>query len=142
MLPNPTTMTSGRTRPPPPDGSLASDTATGPDRPRWLDHVTRRTIHDLLAAARARYVRIEPEATFDAMRRGALLIDTEPQRAAPGTHADARPAPDNTAAVTGQPSSSTEHPRRRPSGTGQNRRRHGETPAGGTGHRRRIGRPA
>ncbi len=26
--------------------------------------------------------------------------------------------------------------------TGQHRRRHGETPAGGTGHRRRIGRPA
>ncbi len=38
--------------------------------------MTRRTIHDLLAAARARYVRIEPEAAFDAMRRGALLIDT------------------------------------------------------------------
>jgi rhodanese-related sulfurtransferase len=38
--------------------------------------VSRRTIHDLLAAARARYVRVEPVAAFDAMRRGALLIDT------------------------------------------------------------------
>lgn len=36
----------------------------------------RRTIHDLLAAARTRYVRMEPAAALDAMRRGALLIDT------------------------------------------------------------------
>jgi rhodanese-related sulfurtransferase len=38
--------------------------------------VTRRTtVHDLLAAARARYRRIGPAAAFDAVRRGALVID-------------------------------------------------------------------
>ena len=36
----------------------------------------RRTIHDLLAAARARYIRVEPAAAYDATLRGALLIDT------------------------------------------------------------------
>jgi len=37
---------------------------------------SRRTVHDLLAAARARYDRLEPAAAFDAVRAGALLIDT------------------------------------------------------------------
>jgi rhodanese-related sulfurtransferase len=42
----------------------------------------RRTIHDLLAAARARYQRLTPVEAFTAMRAGALLIDlrTDAQR--------------------------------------------------------------
>ena len=36
----------------------------------------RRTINDLLAAARARIDRLTPGAALDAMRRGALLVDT------------------------------------------------------------------
>lgn len=35
----------------------------------------RRTIHDLLARARARYQRLTPVEAFTAMRAGALLID-------------------------------------------------------------------
>lgn len=35
----------------------------------------RRTIHDLLAQARARYIRLEPERAFAEMASGALLID-------------------------------------------------------------------
>jgi rhodanese-related sulfurtransferase len=42
----------------------------------------RRTIHDLLARARARYQRVTPLEAFTAMRAGALLIDirTDTQR--------------------------------------------------------------
>jgi rhodanese-related sulfurtransferase len=42
----------------------------------------RRTIHDLLAGARARYRRLTPAEAFAAMRAGALLIDirTDAQR--------------------------------------------------------------
>jgi rhodanese-related sulfurtransferase len=42
----------------------------------------RRTIHDLLAGARARYRRLTPAEALAAMRAGALLIDirTEGQR--------------------------------------------------------------
>jgi rhodanese-related sulfurtransferase len=42
----------------------------------------RRTIHDLLAAARARYRRLTPAEALAAMRAGALLVDirTETQR--------------------------------------------------------------
>jgi rhodanese-related sulfurtransferase len=42
----------------------------------------RRTIHDLLAGARARYRRVGPAEAFAAMRAGALLIDirTDAQR--------------------------------------------------------------
>jgi rhodanese-related sulfurtransferase len=36
----------------------------------------RRTIHDLLAGARARYRRLTPAEALAAMRAGALLIDT------------------------------------------------------------------
>src|SRR5689334_7071605 len=36
----------------------------------------RRTIHDLVAAARARYERIEPIQAWQAMADGAVLIDT------------------------------------------------------------------
>ena len=36
----------------------------------------RRTIHDLLASARARYRRVTPAEALAAMRAGALLIDT------------------------------------------------------------------
>jgi rhodanese-related sulfurtransferase len=36
----------------------------------------RRTIHELLERARARYRRVEPAEAFAAMRAGALLIDT------------------------------------------------------------------
>jgi rhodanese-related sulfurtransferase len=36
----------------------------------------RRTVHDLLDAARARYDRLTPAAAYDAMRAGAMLIDT------------------------------------------------------------------
>jgi len=35
----------------------------------------RRTIHDLLAQARARYSRLEPESALAAMASGALLVD-------------------------------------------------------------------
>jgi rhodanese-related sulfurtransferase len=38
--------------------------------------VERRTINELLAEARARIDRLTPEAAMDAMRRGALLVDT------------------------------------------------------------------
>jgi rhodanese-related sulfurtransferase len=38
--------------------------------------VERRTINELLAEARARIDRVTPEAAMDAMRRGALLVDT------------------------------------------------------------------
>jgi rhodanese-related sulfurtransferase len=42
----------------------------------------RRTIHQVLADARARYRRLEPREAFAAMQAGALLIDTrtDPQR--------------------------------------------------------------
>jgi rhodanese-related sulfurtransferase len=36
----------------------------------------RRTIDDLLAAARARYRRLEPAAAFAAVQAGAVLVDT------------------------------------------------------------------
>ena len=36
----------------------------------------RQTIHDLLAATRARYRRLEPAEAFAAMQAGALLVDT------------------------------------------------------------------
>ena len=36
----------------------------------------RRTIHDLLAGARARYRRLDPAEAFVAMQAGALLVDT------------------------------------------------------------------
>jgi rhodanese-related sulfurtransferase len=36
----------------------------------------RRTVHDLLDAARARYGRLTPAAAFDAVRAGAILVDT------------------------------------------------------------------
>jgi rhodanese-related sulfurtransferase len=36
----------------------------------------RRTVHDLLADARARYRRLEPAAAFAAVQAGALLLDT------------------------------------------------------------------
>jgi rhodanese-related sulfurtransferase len=36
----------------------------------------RRTIHDLLAEARARYRRLEPDEAHAAMQAGALLVDT------------------------------------------------------------------
>jgi rhodanese-related sulfurtransferase len=44
--------------------------------------VGRRTIHDLLAAARARYQRLTPAEALAATRAGALLIDlrTDTQR--------------------------------------------------------------
>jgi rhodanese-related sulfurtransferase len=46
----------------------------------------RTTIHDLLAAARARLERLEPEAAAAAARDGALLVDlrSERQRAGDG----------------------------------------------------------
>jgi rhodanese-related sulfurtransferase len=40
----------------------------------------RQTIHDLLAAARARYRRLEPAEAFAAMQAGALLVDTRTDR--------------------------------------------------------------
>jgi rhodanese-related sulfurtransferase len=46
-----------------------------------------RSIDELLAAARARLDRIGPQAAYQAMRRGAVLVDTRPaaQRAEHGT---------------------------------------------------------
>jgi rhodanese-related sulfurtransferase len=46
----------------------------------------RRTIHQVLADARARYRRLEPGEAFAAMQAGALLIDTrtDPQRGRDG----------------------------------------------------------
>jgi rhodanese-related sulfurtransferase len=46
----------------------------------------RRTIDDLLASARARLDRLEPEDALAAVQRGALLVDirSEPQRARDG----------------------------------------------------------
>jgi rhodanese-related sulfurtransferase len=38
--------------------------------------IDRRTVHDLLDAARARYTRIDAVAAYQAMCDGALLIDT------------------------------------------------------------------
>jgi rhodanese-related sulfurtransferase len=38
--------------------------------------VARRTIHELLAEARSRLARLDPEAALDAQRQGALLVDT------------------------------------------------------------------
>jgi rhodanese-related sulfurtransferase len=38
--------------------------------------LTRKTIDDLLAEARARLQRLEPEDALEAQRRGALLVDT------------------------------------------------------------------
>ena len=40
----------------------------------------RRTIHDLLARARARYPRVEPAAAHAAMQAGVLLIDIRTDR--------------------------------------------------------------
>jgi rhodanese-related sulfurtransferase len=40
----------------------------------------RRTIHQLLADARARYRRLEPREAFAAMQAGAVLIDTRTDR--------------------------------------------------------------
>ena len=40
----------------------------------------RRTIHQLLADARARYRRLEPREAFAAVQAGALLIDTRTDR--------------------------------------------------------------
>ena len=40
----------------------------------------RRTIHDLLASARARYRRLTPAEALAAMQAGALLIDTRTER--------------------------------------------------------------
>jgi rhodanese-related sulfurtransferase len=37
--------------------------------------VPRLTVNDLLAAARARYVRVTPEQAHDAVGRGAVLVD-------------------------------------------------------------------
>ena len=36
----------------------------------------RRTVHDLLAAARTRYTRLEPREAYEAVAAGATLIDT------------------------------------------------------------------
>jgi rhodanese-related sulfurtransferase len=38
--------------------------------------INRRTVHDLVDAARGRYIRIEPIAAYRAVSDGALLIDT------------------------------------------------------------------
>ena len=38
--------------------------------------IKRRTVHDLLDAARGRYTRIDAVAAYRAVTRGALLIDT------------------------------------------------------------------
>ena len=38
--------------------------------------INRRTVHDLLHAARARFARIDAVAAYEAMVGGALLIDT------------------------------------------------------------------
>jgi rhodanese-related sulfurtransferase len=38
--------------------------------------MARRTIDDLLAEARSRLVRLEPEEALDAQRTGAILVDT------------------------------------------------------------------
>ena len=38
--------------------------------------MTRITIHELLAAARARLDRVSPEQALDAQREGALIVDT------------------------------------------------------------------
>jgi rhodanese-related sulfurtransferase len=40
------------------------------------DEPARKTIHDLLRESRARLARLTPEATLDAQRQGALVIDT------------------------------------------------------------------
>ncbi len=40
----------------------------------------RRTIHQVLADARARYRRLEPQEAFAAMQTGAVLIDTRTDR--------------------------------------------------------------
>jgi rhodanese-related sulfurtransferase len=47
----------------------------------------RLSIHDLLARARARYTRLEPLAALEAVRGGALLVDTrtDAQRRRDGT---------------------------------------------------------
>jgi rhodanese-related sulfurtransferase len=41
--------------------------------------VSRRTVHDLLADARARLHRLEPEQAAHAMRAGAVLVDIRSQ---------------------------------------------------------------
>jgi rhodanese-related sulfurtransferase len=48
--------------------------------------MSRVSVHDLLAAARARLKRLEPREAADAVRDGALLIDIRPesQRASDG----------------------------------------------------------
>jgi rhodanese-related sulfurtransferase len=38
--------------------------------------INRRTVHDLVDTARARYTRIDPVAAYHAMAEGAVLIDT------------------------------------------------------------------
>ena len=57
----------------------------------------RTTIDDLLAAARARLVRLEPRAALDAVAGGALLVDirSESQRARDGVIPHARFVPRN-----------------------------------------------
>jgi len=49
--------------------------------------LTTRSVDDLVARARATYVRVDPEQAYDDLSRGALLVDIRPaaQRAAEGT---------------------------------------------------------
>ena len=51
----------------------------------------RRTVHDLLTTARARYTRLTPRQAYDAWTHGALLVDTRDgeQRRRHGTIPDA-----------------------------------------------------
>jgi rhodanese-related sulfurtransferase len=53
--------------------------------------VTRRTIDQILAAARTRLDRLDPQATYRAQRDGAVLVDIRPaaQRVASGQIRDA-----------------------------------------------------
>ena len=44
-----------------------------------MTEVPRRTVDEMLAQARARYVRRSPEESFADQRRGALLVDIRPQ---------------------------------------------------------------
>lgn len=44
--------------------------------PERREPTTRKTIADLLAEARSRLARLEPEEALDAQRHGALIVDT------------------------------------------------------------------
>jgi rhodanese-related sulfurtransferase len=74
---------------------------------------TRTTVDELLASARARLKRVDPEQASAARGRGALLIDirSEVQRAADGVVADAVFFPRNVLEWRCDPSSSHRDPR-------------------------------